>query len=116
MLLLLLPPSPVAAPGHKPLLQAREPCCVHTMQVLNVDNVTAAPSVLLFFDKDRYLFNAGEGIQRHFIEHKQRLKKVMQLGHKLVALSFECTQNSHPAARLLPSLINAALLCLRAPR
>jgi ribonuclease Z len=41
-----------------------------------VDNATAAPSVLLFFDKDRYLFNAGEGIQRHFIEHKQRLKKV----------------------------------------
>lgn len=47
-------------------------------QVLNVDNATAAPSVLLFFDNNRYLFNAGEGIQRHFIEHKQRMKKVWQ--------------------------------------
>jgi hypothetical protein len=46
--------------------------------VLNVDNATAAPSVLLFFDNNRYLFNAGEGIQRHFTEHKQRMKKVWQ--------------------------------------
>jgi hypothetical protein len=43
---------------------------------MNVDNSTAAPSVLLLFDKQRYLFNAGEGIQRHFIEHKQRLSRV----------------------------------------
>lgn len=47
-----------------------------TVQVVNVDNSTAAPSVLLFFDQHRYLFNAGEGIQRHFIEHKQRMNKV----------------------------------------
>lgn len=46
------------------------------VQVVNVDNSTAAPSVLLFFDQHRYLFNAGEGIQRHFIEHKQRMNKV----------------------------------------
>lgn len=46
------------------------------LRVMNVDNATAAPSVLLFFDRERYLFNAGEGIQRHFFEHKQRLKKV----------------------------------------
>jgi hypothetical protein len=46
------------------------------MQVMNIDNSTAAPSVLLLFDKQRYLFNAGEGIQRHFIEHKQRLSRV----------------------------------------
>jgi hypothetical protein len=37
--------------------------------------------VLLFFDNNRYLFNAGEGIQRHFIEHKQRMKKVRQYPH-----------------------------------
>lgn len=49
-------------------------------QVLNVDNATAAPSLLLFFDKERYLFNAGEGIQRHFIEYKQRMKKVRVVG------------------------------------
>jgi ribonuclease Z len=40
-----------------------------------VDNSTASPSVLLFFDTSRYLFNAGEGIQRHFIEHKARMNK-----------------------------------------
>jgi ribonuclease Z len=51
-----------------------------------VDNATAAPSVLLFFDKDRYLFNAGEGIQRHFIEHKQRLKKVKVFTIKSICL------------------------------
>ena len=50
--------------------------CFDLWQVLNVDNATASPSVLLFFDKERFLFNAGEGIQRHFIEHKQRLKRV----------------------------------------
>lgn len=46
------------------------------MQVLNVDNSTASPSVLLVLDSKRYLFNAGEGIQRHFIEYKQSLKQV----------------------------------------
>lgn len=51
-------------------------CCAVVAQVYNVDNSTASPSVLLFFDKQRYLFNAGEGIQRHLIEYKQRLQKV----------------------------------------
>lgn len=47
----------------------------HTRQVFNVDNASALPSVLLFFDNQRFLFNAGEGIQRHFIEYKQRMTK-----------------------------------------
>eukprot|EP00882_Tetradesmus_deserticola_P029479 GHRQ01033022.1.p1 GENE.GHRQ01033022.1~~GHRQ01033022.1.p1 ORF type:complete len:142 (+),score=29.73 GHRQ01033022.1:29-427(+) len=46
------------------------------LQVINVDNSTAAPSVLLVLDNRRYLFNAGEGIQRHFIEYKQKMRQV----------------------------------------
>ncbi|WIA31762.1 hypothetical protein OEZ86_002634 [Tetradesmus obliquus] len=49
---------------------------VSHLQVLNVDNSTASPSVLLVLDSKRYLFNAGEGIQRHFIEYKQSLKQI----------------------------------------
>lgn len=39
-------------------------------------NGTASASVLLFFDKERYLFNAGEGLQRLMREYKQRMAKV----------------------------------------
>jgi ribonuclease BN (tRNA processing enzyme) len=46
------------------------------LQVINVDNSTASPSVLLVLDNKRYLFNAGEGIQRHFIENKQKMRQV----------------------------------------
>jgi hypothetical protein len=49
-----------------------QPC----LQVINVDNCTASPSVLLVLDSKRYLFNAGEGIQRHFIENKQKMRQV----------------------------------------
>jgi len=58
---------------------------------MNVDNATAAPSVLLFFDRERYLFNAGEGIQRHFFEHKQRLKKVIAAGDALADRPYQST-------------------------
>ncbi|KAK9807250.1 hypothetical protein WJX73_003185 [Symbiochloris irregularis] len=34
------------------------------------------PSVLIFFDKQRYVFNVGEGFQRFCVEHKVRLSKV----------------------------------------
>ncbi|KXZ55190.1 hypothetical protein GPECTOR_3g335 [Gonium pectorale] len=46
------------------------------LQVLAVDIDHTSPSVLLFFDKERYLFNAGEGIQRLFREHKIKIKQV----------------------------------------
>ncbi|WIA31761.1 hypothetical protein OEZ86_002633 [Tetradesmus obliquus] len=46
------------------------------LQVFNVDNSTASPSVLLVLDSKRYLFNAGEGIQRHFIEYKQKMRQI----------------------------------------
>lgn len=38
-----------------------------------------SPAVLLFFDKERYLFNAGEGIQRLFREHRLKIRQVGRL-------------------------------------
>ncbi|XP_024515118.1 tRNAse Z TRZ4, mitochondrial isoform X1 [Selaginella moellendorffii] len=34
------------------------------------------PSVLLFFDNKRFIFNAGEGMQRFCVEHKIKLSKI----------------------------------------
>lgn len=45
-------------------------------QVLNVDNSCASASLLLFFDQERYIFNVGEGMQRHMREYKVNLQKV----------------------------------------
>ncbi|PNH04248.1 hypothetical protein TSOC_009630 [Tetrabaena socialis] len=50
------------------------------LQVLPLDIDHTSPSVLLFFDKERYLFNAGEGIQRLFREHKLKIKQARLLG------------------------------------
>ena len=36
----------------------------------------APPSVMLFFDGDRYVFNVGEGFQRLCVEHKVRVGRV----------------------------------------
>lgn len=48
------------------------------VQVLGVgtDTGCTVPSALLFFDRYRYLFNAGEGFQRFCVEHKVKLTKV----------------------------------------
>ncbi|XP_010487479.1 PREDICTED: zinc phosphodiesterase ELAC protein 2-like isoform X2 [Camelina sativa] len=50
-------------------------------RTLNPTNTIAyvqdtSPSVLLFFDKQRFIFNAGEGLQRFCTEHKIKLSKV----------------------------------------
>lgn len=45
------------------------------LQVLATDVAHSSPSVLLFFDKERYLFNAAEGIQRLFREHRLKINK-----------------------------------------
>ena len=47
-------------------------------QVLGVgtDTGCASASVLLFFDRRRFLFNAGEGFQRFATEHRVRLSRV----------------------------------------
>jgi ribonuclease Z len=54
----------------------------HTMefiQVLGTDTGDSFPSVLAFFDRVRYLFNVGEGVQRYCTEHKVRLRKVREI-------------------------------------
>ena len=43
---------------------------------MGTDTGCTVPSVLLFFDRQRYLFNAGEGFQRFCVEHRVRLSKV----------------------------------------
>jgi hypothetical protein len=53
-------------------------------QVFHPANGTASASVLLFFDKERYLFNAGEGLQRLMREYKQRMAKVRRAGQQLL--------------------------------
>eukprot|EP00898_Chlorokybus_atmophyticus_P008267 jgi/Chlat1/8441/Chrsp80S07923 len=48
------------------------------VQVVGIGGDTGgtSPSVLLFFDQRRYLFNVGEGFQRLAAEHKIRLSKI----------------------------------------
>ncbi|CAL2252399.1 unnamed protein product [Prunus armeniaca] len=40
-----------------------------------MDTQDTSPSVLLFFDKQRFIFNAVEGLQRFCTEHKIKLSK-----------------------------------------
>ncbi|CAO2194337.1 unnamed protein product [Urochloa humidicola] len=48
------------------------------VQVLGtgMDTQDTSPSILLFFDKQRFIFNAGEGLQRFCTEHKIKLSKI----------------------------------------
>ena len=48
------------------------------LQVLGLGNDTedCSPSVLLFFDHQRYLFNAGEGFQRYCVEHGVKMARL----------------------------------------
>lgn len=48
------------------------------MQVLGLGTDTAdtVPSVLLFFEHQRLLFNAGEGFQRFCTQHKVKMTKL----------------------------------------
>lgn len=41
-----------------------------------MDTGDTATCVLLFFDQRRFIFNAGEGLQRFCIEHKVKLSKI----------------------------------------
>lgn len=83
------------------------------LQVLNVDNATAAPSVLLQLERQRYLFNAGEGIQRHFIEHKMKLKKVP---HAPLLPLPQMAPAPPPLPRTVPLTCPNASLCTRHPQ
>lgn len=48
------------------------------VQILGVgtDTGCTVPSALLFFDRQRYLFNAGEGFQRFCVEHRVRMTRI----------------------------------------
>ena len=41
-----------------------------------LDTGDTTPSVLLFFDHERYIFNAGEGFQRFCVEHGIKMAKL----------------------------------------
>eukprot|EP00884_Botryococcus_braunii_P017401 jgi/Botrbrau1/4344/Bobra.0232s0033.1 len=51
------------------------------IQVLGIgtDTGETAASVLLFFDRERYVFNAGEGFQRFAVEHKIKLNRLSRI-------------------------------------
>jgi ribonuclease Z len=57
------------------------------VQVLGVgtDVGDGVPSVFLFFDNRRYLFNCGEGFQRFCLEHKIKMSKIDMLAVTRVA-------------------------------
>eukprot|EP01100_Stratorugosa_tubuloviscum_P005399 TRINITY_DN2415_c0_g4_i2.p1 TRINITY_DN2415_c0_g4~~TRINITY_DN2415_c0_g4_i2.p1 ORF type:complete len:104 (+),score=25.16 TRINITY_DN2415_c0_g4_i2:69-380(+) len=45
------------------------------IQILGTCNGDSLPSILLFLDNFRFIFNCGEGLQRFCVEHKVRLAK-----------------------------------------
>ncbi|XP_075664167.1 tRNase Z TRZ3, mitochondrial isoform X2 [Castanea sativa] len=67
---------------HKNLqLKVRKLNPVNTISYVQIlgtgmDTQDTSPSVLLFFDKQRFIFNAGEGLQRFCTEHKIKLSKI----------------------------------------
>ncbi|CAL2229629.1 unnamed protein product [Prunus armeniaca] len=50
-----------------------------------MDTQDTSPSVLLFFDKQRFIFNAGEGLQRFCSEHKIKSSKRLNHCQRLAA-------------------------------
>ncbi|KAL1118950.1 hypothetical protein V6Z11_D01G070400 [Gossypium hirsutum] len=73
--------------SSKPTVMKKFPLKHHTanstnttayIQILGVgmDTHDTMPSILLFFDRQRFIFNAGEGLQRFCAEHKIKLSKI----------------------------------------
>lgn len=50
--------------------------CYLQIMGTGMDTQDTSPAVLLFFDKQRFIFNAGEGLQRFCTEHKIKLSKI----------------------------------------
>eukprot|EP01117_Protostelium_nocturnum_P020375 TRINITY_DN9127_c0_g1_i1.p1 TRINITY_DN9127_c0_g1~~TRINITY_DN9127_c0_g1_i1.p1 ORF type:complete len:798 (+),score=134.97 TRINITY_DN9127_c0_g1_i1:235-2628(+) len=46
------------------------------LQILGTNTKDSTPSILLFFDTKRYLFNVGEGFGRFAIQHRTPLKSI----------------------------------------
>ncbi|KAK3219885.1 hypothetical protein Dsin_013855 [Dipteronia sinensis] len=71
----------VDKPKKKPQLKTRRLNPTNTISYVQIlgtgmDTQDTSPSVLLFFDKQRFIFNAGEGLQRFCTEHKIKLSKI----------------------------------------
>ncbi|KAF8027580.1 hypothetical protein BT93_E0480 [Corymbia citriodora subsp. variegata] len=64
-----------------------------------MDTQDTSPSVLLFFDHQRFIFNAGEGLQRFCTEHKIKLSKIDH-----IFLSRVCSETSGGLPGLLLTL------------
>ncbi|XP_021620709.1 tRNAse Z TRZ4, mitochondrial isoform X4 [Manihot esculenta] len=71
------------------------------VQVLGtgMDTHDTLPSILLFFDKQRFIFNAGEGLQRFCAEHKIKLSKIDH-----ICLSRVCSETAGGLPGLLLTL------------
>lgn len=50
--------------------------CYLQLMGTGMDTQDTSPAVLLFFEKQRFIFNAGEGLQRFCTEHKIKLSKI----------------------------------------
>ena len=55
---------------------SRNQCCYLQVLGLGCDTGDTLPSVLLFFDNERYLFNIGEGFQKFTLENKIKSAKL----------------------------------------
>ncbi|KAL5822801.1 hypothetical protein ACOSQ4_020701 [Xanthoceras sorbifolium] len=71
----------VDKPKKNPQLKTRKLNPTNTISYVQIlgtgmDTQDTSPSVLLFFDKQRFIFNAGEGLQRFCTEHKIKLSKI----------------------------------------
>ncbi|KAL7222149.1 hypothetical protein ACSBR1_023958 [Camellia fascicularis] len=64
-----------------------------------MDTQDTSPSILLFFDKQRFIFNAGEGLQRFCTEHKIKLSKI-----DYIFLSRVCSETAGGLPGLLLTL------------
>ncbi|CAK7325117.1 unnamed protein product [Dovyalis caffra] len=64
-----------------------------------MDTHDTLPSVLLFFDNQRFIFNVGEGLQRFCAEHKIKLSKI-----DYVCLSRACSETAGGLPGLLLTL------------
>ncbi|KAI3896007.1 hypothetical protein MKW92_017970 [Papaver armeniacum] len=64
-----------------------------------LDTQDTSPSILLFFDDQRFIFNAGEGLQRFCTEHGIKLSKINH-----IFLSRVCSETTGGLAGLLLTL------------
>ncbi|TYG97927.1 hypothetical protein ES288_A10G077200v1 [Gossypium darwinii] len=91
-------------PKKNPQLKERKLNPTNTIAYVQIlgtgmDTQDTSPSVLLFFDKQRFIFNAGEGLQRFCTEHKVKLSKIDH-----IFLSRVCSETAGGLSGLLLTL------------